>query len=195
MAEGPASDVVVAYLQEALGRRARRRRFDARRGARDRRRAPALGARRRRERRDGPRRSTSASPSGSSCSSSCSARPGRSSRSSSSRNDRGEVVFNALDTDARWRETPEPGTYTCTAWIPPNLLNEGVIAVDVDRRVARRPGATEPRQRAVDRHVPRRATPGSATPRKASSRVSSAAASGRCSTGRRATPTPTPDSR
>jgi lipopolysaccharide transport system ATP-binding protein len=46
-------------------------------------------------------------------------------------NERGEVVFNALDTDPRWRASPEPGTYTCTAWIPPNLLNEGVIAVDV----------------------------------------------------------------
>jgi lipopolysaccharide transport system ATP-binding protein len=46
-------------------------------------------------------------------------------------NDRGEVVFNALDTDPRWRTSAEPGTYTCTAWIPPNLLNEGVIAVDV----------------------------------------------------------------
>jgi lipopolysaccharide transport system ATP-binding protein len=46
-------------------------------------------------------------------------------------NDRGEVVFNALDTDARWRLSPEPGTYTCTAWIPPNLLNEGFIGVDV----------------------------------------------------------------
>jgi lipopolysaccharide transport system ATP-binding protein len=46
-------------------------------------------------------------------------------------NDRGEVVFNALDTDPRWQSPPEPGTYTSTAWIPPNLLNEGVIAVDV----------------------------------------------------------------
>ena len=46
-------------------------------------------------------------------------------------NERGEVVFNALDTDPRWRAAPEPGTYTCTAWIPANLLNEGVIAVDV----------------------------------------------------------------
>ncbi len=46
-------------------------------------------------------------------------------------NQRGEVVFNALDTDSRWRTAPEPGTYTCTAWIPPNLLNEGVISVDV----------------------------------------------------------------
>ena len=45
-------------------------------------------------------------------------------------NERGEVVFNALDTDPRWRSASEPGTYTCTAWIPPNLLNEGVIGVD-----------------------------------------------------------------
>jgi lipopolysaccharide transport system ATP-binding protein len=46
-------------------------------------------------------------------------------------NDRGEIVFNALDPDPRWRSAPEPGTYTCTAWIPANLLNEGVIGVDV----------------------------------------------------------------
>jgi lipopolysaccharide transport system ATP-binding protein len=46
-------------------------------------------------------------------------------------NERGEVVFNALDTDARWRVAPEAGTYTCTAWIPPNLLNEGIVGVDV----------------------------------------------------------------
>jgi lipopolysaccharide transport system ATP-binding protein len=46
-------------------------------------------------------------------------------------NDRGEVVFNAFDTDERWRSEPEPGTYTCTAWIPSNLLNEGMIVVDV----------------------------------------------------------------
>ena len=46
-------------------------------------------------------------------------------------NDRGEIVFNTLDVDPRWRSAPEPGTYTCTAWIPGNLLNEGVIGVDV----------------------------------------------------------------
>jgi lipopolysaccharide transport system ATP-binding protein len=46
-------------------------------------------------------------------------------------NHRGEVVFNAFDTDDRWRAIPELGTYTSTAWIPPNLLNEGVIGVDI----------------------------------------------------------------
>ncbi len=46
-------------------------------------------------------------------------------------NERGEVVFNALDNHPRWREAPELGTYTSTAWVPPNLFNEGVISVDV----------------------------------------------------------------
>jgi lipopolysaccharide transport system ATP-binding protein len=46
-------------------------------------------------------------------------------------NDRGEIVFNAFDTSSRWHTVPRAGTYRCTAWIPPNLLNEGVIAVDV----------------------------------------------------------------
>jgi lipopolysaccharide transport system ATP-binding protein len=46
-------------------------------------------------------------------------------------NERGEIVFNALDTSPRWRSPSKPGTYRCTAWIPGNLLNEGVIAVDV----------------------------------------------------------------
>ena len=46
-------------------------------------------------------------------------------------NDRGEIVFNAFDTDPRWQIEPRQGVYTCTAWIPPNLLNEGVLAVDV----------------------------------------------------------------
>jgi lipopolysaccharide transport system ATP-binding protein len=43
---------------------------------------------------------------------------------------RGEIAFNALDTDARWRSPTEPGDYTATAWIPANLLNEGLMSVD-----------------------------------------------------------------
>ena len=39
--------------------------------------------------------------------------------------------FNALDTDPRWQDTAEPGTYTSTAWVPGNLLNEGVVFVGV----------------------------------------------------------------
>ncbi len=43
----------------------------------------------------------------------------------------GGVIFNALDTDPRWHEVPEAGDYVSTAWIPGNLLNEGLVTVDV----------------------------------------------------------------
>ena len=46
-------------------------------------------------------------------------------------NERGEIAFNALDTSDRWREPSAPGEYTATAWIPGNLLNEGLMYVDV----------------------------------------------------------------
>jgi lipopolysaccharide transport system ATP-binding protein len=39
--------------------------------------------------------------------------------------------FNALDTDPRWHDGATPGVYTSTAWIPGNLLNEGVVLVTV----------------------------------------------------------------
>jgi lipopolysaccharide transport system ATP-binding protein len=45
---------------------------------------------------------------------------------------RGDVVFNAIDTSARWHEPTPPGEYVATAWIPANLLNEGLISVQVD---------------------------------------------------------------
>jgi len=41
----------------------------------------------------------------------------------------GEIVFNAMDTDPRWHEAT-PGSYLSTAWIPANLLNEGLFTVD-----------------------------------------------------------------
>lgn len=43
----------------------------------------------------------------------------------------GDIVFNALDTDARWSRPTAPGDYVSTAWIPGNLLNEGFVTVDV----------------------------------------------------------------
>jgi lipopolysaccharide transport system ATP-binding protein len=46
-------------------------------------------------------------------------------------NEQGEVAFNALDPDPRWRQPAEPGEYRATAWIPGNLLNEGLVRVDV----------------------------------------------------------------
>ena len=42
---------------------------------------------------------------------------------------RGDVVFNAVDTSARWHEPTAPGEYVATAWIPGNLLNEGLLSV------------------------------------------------------------------
>ena len=44
---------------------------------------------------------------------------------------RGDVAFNAMDTDGRWRAPAEPGDYVSTAWIPGNFLNEGLTTVDV----------------------------------------------------------------
>jgi lipopolysaccharide transport system ATP-binding protein len=42
----------------------------------------------------------------------------------------GEVAFNAMDTSDRWHEPVPPGDYTAVAWIPANLLNEGLMSVD-----------------------------------------------------------------
>jgi lipopolysaccharide transport system ATP-binding protein len=43
----------------------------------------------------------------------------------------GDIAFNALDTESQWQEASVPGVYASTAWIPPNLLNEGTARVDV----------------------------------------------------------------
>jgi lipopolysaccharide transport system ATP-binding protein len=42
----------------------------------------------------------------------------------------GEIVFNAFDTDSRWHDPVRPGDYVATAWIPGNVLNEGLFTVD-----------------------------------------------------------------
>ena len=47
------------------------------------------------------------------------------------RDGQGNVIFNALDTSERWHQPSEPGDYLSTAWIPGNLLNEGLMTVDV----------------------------------------------------------------
>jgi lipopolysaccharide transport system ATP-binding protein len=46
-------------------------------------------------------------------------------------NGQGQVAFNAIDTDPRWHASTVPGDYTTTAWIPGNLLSEGLVLVDV----------------------------------------------------------------
>jgi lipopolysaccharide transport system ATP-binding protein len=42
----------------------------------------------------------------------------------------GQVAFNAMDIDPRWHRPSPPGDYLATAWIPGNLLNEGLVSVD-----------------------------------------------------------------
>jgi lipopolysaccharide transport system ATP-binding protein len=42
---------------------------------------------------------------------------------------RGDVAFNAMDTNARWHEPAPPGEYVATAWIPGNYLNEGLLSI------------------------------------------------------------------
>ena len=43
----------------------------------------------------------------------------------------GQPIFTAIDTDTRWRERQPRGIYTSIAWIPGNLLNEGMVSVSV----------------------------------------------------------------
>ena len=45
--------------------------------------------------------------------------------------ERRNVLFNAIDTSERWQVPAPPGDYVSTAWIPGNLLNEGVLSVEV----------------------------------------------------------------
>jgi lipopolysaccharide transport system ATP-binding protein len=47
-------------------------------------------------------------------------------------NGQGDVAFNALDTRERWKEPSQPGEHVATAWIPGNLLSEGLYTVDVN---------------------------------------------------------------
>ena len=46
-------------------------------------------------------------------------------------NAEGDILFNALDLDPRWREPVAAGDYVSTAWIPGDFLNEGFLSVDV----------------------------------------------------------------
>jgi lipopolysaccharide transport system ATP-binding protein len=42
----------------------------------------------------------------------------------------GNVIFNAMDVSGRWDVPSTPGDYAATAWVPANLLNEGLISVE-----------------------------------------------------------------
>jgi lipopolysaccharide transport system ATP-binding protein len=45
--------------------------------------------------------------------------------------ERGSLVFSAMDTNPVWTEPRDPGRYVITAWIPEHLLNEGTLHVTV----------------------------------------------------------------
>jgi lipopolysaccharide transport system ATP-binding protein len=46
-------------------------------------------------------------------------------------NEEGQHVFTAIDTAERWTKPNPMGRYTCAAWVPGNLLNEGRLTVSV----------------------------------------------------------------
>ena len=50
-------------------------------------------------------------------------------------NDEGTVMFSTIDQDTRWHTEPRmPGRYVSTAWIPGNLLSEGMVYVSAAMR-------------------------------------------------------------
>jgi lipopolysaccharide transport system ATP-binding protein len=50
-------------------------------------------------------------------------------------NDEGIIIFSTIDQDQRWHVEPRPpGRYVSTAWIPGNLLSEGMIYVSAAMR-------------------------------------------------------------
>lgn len=50
-------------------------------------------------------------------------------------NDEGVIIFSTIDQDLRWHTEPRPpGRYVSTAWIPENLLSEGMIYVSAAMR-------------------------------------------------------------
>ena len=67
----------------------------------------------------------------------------------------GAVAFNAMDVDPRWHEPSPPGEYVATAWIPGNLLNEGLVDRSTPRSADRLAEAPPPRSvhEAVSFHV------------------------------------------
>ena len=54
-------------------------------------------------------------------------------------NDEGVLVFSTIDQDLQWHSEPRrPGRYTSTAWVPGNLLSEGMVYVLVAMRTPHR---------------------------------------------------------
>jgi lipopolysaccharide transport system ATP-binding protein len=67
-------------------------------------------------------------------------------------NDKGALVFSAMDTDPSWREPRKPGRYVTTAWVPEHLLNEGTLLASVSLKTVIQ-GRKPLRQASVDAAV------------------------------------------
>ena len=54
-------------------------------------------------------------------------------------NEEGVIIFSTIDQDLKWHTEPrQPGRYTSTAWVPGNLLSEGMVYVLVAIRTTHR---------------------------------------------------------
>ena len=67
-------------------------------------------------------------------------------------NDRGSLVFSAMNTDPVWREARPVGRYVTIGWIPEHLLNEGTLIASVFLKTVV-PGRKPTRQARVDAAV------------------------------------------
>ena len=64
--------------------------------------------------------------------------------------DQGQLIFLAMDTNPAWREPRTPAVYRTTAWIPANLLNEGMVMVSASLGTFRSGAKTERQATATD---------------------------------------------
>ena len=183
--DGPGGEVVAHYLQDGrrkrlqqgwapISRRLRRRPRPAslgpcrgrRRGRRQRRRRSAAGRNRDRLRRPDGRRAAVFPK-------------------IKLYDQRGDVAFNAWTRATRWQEPSPPGEYVSTAWIPGNLLNEGLATVDVGVMSLARAQAASSRRPQGGGLVPRPRPGRGRFCARALHRPSGRASCGRCSSGRR----------
>ena len=168
--DGPSDEVVAHYLQTEIGAGVPAPLARPRDGAGGQARPAARGTSRRRSAAGSWTASTSASRSGSRS-------PSRSSRDDVAvfpkikvADREGNNAFNTVDTNPRWKEPQPTGDYVATAWIPGNLLNEGLYTVepgDLQPRARRLEQARAPGARARGRRLPRPRPRARATRRRA----------------------------
>ena len=129
--DGSSTDVVALYLQSGHGAGSSNGMARSRVGPRRRARTPAIGARSSTRVASSCMRSTFDAPVGVEIAYTVLAHGEPVFPKIKVYDARGDVAFNAMDTSPRWREPTPPGEYVSTAWIPANVLNEGLTTVDV----------------------------------------------------------------